>query len=91
MSIQQQLLDEAGVGSPLASAAFAHSLDERDPLKSFRSQFHLPPADADNGSAVYLCGNSLGCQPKATEKLVMEVRVPACQLAEPTCRPISAR
>ncbi len=45
------------------SAAFAADMDERDPLASFRDQFHIPPAP-DGSTSVYLCGHSLGLQPK---------------------------
>lgn len=40
-------------------------LDEKDPLKGFRPEFIIPPSPANNGErAIYLCGNSLGLQPK---------------------------
>jgi kynureninase len=61
------------------SLAYAQSLDEQDPLRSFRSKFIIPtkaslkaqsyptPAPtAEDEEAVYLCGNSLGLQPKRT-------------------------
>ncbi len=41
---------------------FARQLDQTDPLRSYRDQFHIPQR---NGEAlIYLCGNSLGLQPK---------------------------
>lgn len=44
------------------SLAFAKSLDKADPLKNFREEFHIPKV---NGKpSIYLCGNSLGLQPK---------------------------
>lgn len=44
---------------------FARQLDAADPLKSFRSRFFIPQ---HNGvDTVYLTGNSLGLQPRATE------------------------
>src|ERR1041384_266522 len=46
-----------------ASAAYAAEMDARDPLASFRDRFHIPPAP-DGNEAVYLCGHSLGLQPK---------------------------
>lgn len=61
---------------PLAESR-AHELDRADPLRECRDLFHLPPASAahdpraalaspDRGPrAVYLTGNSLGCQPRA--------------------------
>lgn len=41
---------------------FARQLDAQDDLKHFREQFHIPPANGKE--SVYLCGNSLGLQPK---------------------------
>ena len=48
--------------------SFARSLDARDPLKGFRNEFHCPKHKGKK--AIYFCGNSLGLQPKATEKAV---------------------
>lgn len=46
--------------------SFARSLDKQDPLKSYRNLFHIPKK---NGKEyLYLCGNSLGLQPKRVEK-----------------------
>ena len=50
--------------------AFAKKMDRNDPLKSYRSQFHLPKVNGK--TALYFTGNSLGLQPKATKKLVNE-------------------
>lgn len=45
------------------SLAFAQHLDQTDPLRHFRERFHIPQ---QNGNPVaYLCGNSLGLQPKS--------------------------
>lgn len=49
--------------------SFARRLDARDPLKSFRSRFHIPKRP-DGRPALYFCGNSLGLQPKAAGRLV---------------------
>ena len=47
---------------------YALQLDAADPLKHFRDQFHIP---ALNGKElIYLCGNSLGLQPKATRAYI---------------------
>lgn len=47
-----------------AQQSYAQSLDEQDDLKHFRERFHIP--HADNGEpAIYMCGNSLGLQPKS--------------------------
>jgi kynureninase len=45
------------------SASFAAEMDARDPLAMFRQQFHIPPGP-DGRPSVYLCGHSLGLQPK---------------------------
>ena len=45
--------------------SFAKKLDAADPLRKYREQFHLP-VQADGTPHVYLCGNSLGLQPKST-------------------------
>ena len=44
--------------------------DAADPLASFRGEFLVPP----HGSAeqVYLCGNSLGLQPRATRQALLD-------------------
>ncbi len=41
---------------------FARSLDFKDPLAGFRNRFHFPKLKGKE--AIYLCGNSLGLQPK---------------------------
>lgn len=45
---------------------FARQLDERDELRHFRSQFNFPIQE-DGKEFIYLCGNSLGLQPKSVE------------------------
>lgn len=47
----------------------ARTLDAQDPLASFRAAFHLP-RDAAGREQVYLCGHSLGLQPKGARALV---------------------
>ena len=48
------------------SLAHAQQLDNADPLKKWRDQFHIPMQK--NGKPfVYMCGNSLGLQPKSTK------------------------
>ena len=41
---------------------FAQSLDAADPLRDFRNLFHIPQKNGQ--PLIYLCGNSLGLQPK---------------------------
>ena len=47
------------------SLTFAQSLDAQDPLRSYRDQFHHP-LQSNGQPYIYLCGNSLGLQPKTT-------------------------
>lgn len=48
--------------------AYAQSLDQQDPLKSLRDEFLFPQ---QNGKPfIYLCGNSLGLQPKSAKQYV---------------------
>ena len=47
----------------------AAHLDATDPLAAFRHEFHLPPGP-DGQPCAYLCGNSLGLQPKAARAAV---------------------
>ncbi len=48
------------------SLAYAQQMDHQDPLASYRQQFHLPRQENDL-PYLYLCGNSLGLQPKSTQ------------------------
>ncbi len=48
------------------SLAFARSLDRKDPLKKFRNRFFIPKVNGKE--SIYLCGNSLGLQPKTVEQ-----------------------
>ncbi|HEY3405891.1 MAG TPA: kynureninase [Ohtaekwangia sp.] len=52
------------------SLAFARKLDQLDPLKSFRSKFHIPRVKGK--PALYFTGNSLGLQPRSTQKFLNE-------------------
>jgi kynureninase len=52
------------------SMSFAQSMDEKDPLKSFRKQFYIPIVHGNE--AIYFTGNSLGLQPKTTQDSVMD-------------------
>lgn len=49
----------------------ARALDAKDPLRAFRNKFHFPTRD-DGTPLIYLCGNSLGLQPKAVQQIVSE-------------------
>jgi len=51
------------------SKSFADELDQQDPLKLYRGKFHYPKKE--NGEdTIYLCGNSLGLQPKSVRSFV---------------------
>ena len=51
--------------------AFAKKMDKEDELYPYRNQFHLPMQK--NGQPyIYLCGNSLGLQPKSTQKALQQ-------------------
>lgn len=52
------------------SLSFAKRQDRIDPLRSFRSQFHLPKVNRK--TAIYFTGNSLGLQPKRTQQFVSQ-------------------
>ena len=52
------------------SLNFAKEQDKSHPLKAYRNQFHIPKIKGKN--ALYFTGNSLGLQPKRTEKFIME-------------------
>ncbi|MGH8223803.1 MAG: kynureninase [Woeseiaceae bacterium] len=50
---------------------FAQDLDRLDPLAAFREEFTIPD-ERDGRSCVYLCGNSLGLQPRLAARYVRE-------------------
>jgi kynureninase len=56
---------------PENNLVLAKQLDERDPLQQFRNEFLLPQHEGRN--AIYFLGNSLGLQPKRTEKYIQQV------------------
>lgn len=58
---------------------FARQLDEQDKLKAYREEFHFPTVDGKD--VIYFTGNSLGLQPKCTQKYVDEVMTDWKQLA----------
>ncbi|MEO0972139.1 MAG: kynureninase, partial [Pseudomonadota bacterium] len=61
-------------GQPI-DEALIRRLDDEDPLGALREQFHFPhPAGRGNhGPVLYLCGNSLGLQPKGARTFVDEL------------------
>jgi kynureninase len=50
--------------------AFAQELDEQDALASFRNEFIIPQHNGQD--MIYLCGNSLGLQPKSTAGVITQ-------------------
>ncbi len=50
------------------SRDFARQMDEKDPLKNYREQFHIPLHEGKQ--VIYFTGNSLGLQPKTTREYV---------------------
>ncbi|PUZ21190.1 Kynureninase [Chitinophaga costaii] len=53
-----------------ASLSYAVSQDQQDSLNIFREQFHFPQHNGKD--AIYLCGNSLGLQPKALKAAIQQ-------------------
>jgi kynureninase len=49
---------------------YALELDRADPQASYRQRFHIPQHQGKD--EIYLCGNSLGLQPRDTQRLVQE-------------------
>lgn len=48
----------------------AREMDQKDPLKDYREQFWFPQHNGKN--TIYLCGNSLGLQPKSTKDAILK-------------------
>ncbi len=53
------------------SLEFAQQLDAKDPLSKYRKEFHYPQVNGED--VIYFTGNSLGLQPKRTQKFVDDV------------------
>lgn len=58
---------------------FARSLDNQDPLRSYRDEFIFPKVNGKD--VIYFTGNSLGLQPKRTKSFVDEVMKDWAELA----------
>jgi kynureninase len=52
-----------------ATKQFAEDLTASDPFASFRDRFYIPKK-RDGSDSVYLCGHSLGLQPKVARKYI---------------------
>jgi kynureninase len=48
---------------------FAESMTASDPLAEYRNRFYIP-RNSDGGDCVYLCGHSLGLQPKSARQYI---------------------
>lgn len=48
---------------------YAKEQDKLDELSHYRNQFHIPK-DKEGNELIYLCGNSLGLQPKSTKSYI---------------------
>tara|TARA_R110001583_G_scaffold58740_3_gene174921 strand:- start:2522 stop:3793 length:1272 start_codon:yes stop_codon:yes gene_type:complete len=53
------------------SLVFAQQLDAVDPLRKYRDEFHFPKIKGKD--VIYFTGNSLGLQPKRTQKFVDDI------------------
>ena len=53
------------------TANFALELDAEDELRSYRNEFHIP-LQKNGEPHVYMCGNSLGLQPKRTKQFLIQ-------------------
>ena len=51
------------------SLQFAHEQDQKDNLRSYRDQFHIPK-DKNGKDLIYFTGNSLGLQPKSAKDYI---------------------
>lgn len=54
------------------SKSFAKEADRHDPLSDYRSRFLFPTTDAGE-ECLYLCGNSLGLQPKTVKDDINDI------------------
>ncbi|MDW8273683.1 MAG: hypothetical protein RMJ53_05585 [Chitinophagales bacterium] len=50
--------------------SYALQLDAEDPLAEYRNRFFIP--EFNGKEVVYLCGNSLGLQPRSVKKFIEE-------------------
>ncbi|MDN3642717.1 kynureninase [Lutimonas halocynthiae] len=51
---------------------FAEEMDQVDPLRQYRNDFYFPK-HSNGKEAIYLCGNSLGLQPKSAKSHILAV------------------
>ena len=58
---------------------FAQKLDQEDSLRKYREEFHFPKVNGEQ--VIYFTGNSLGLQPKRTQKFIDDVMTDWKELA----------
>lgn len=51
---------------------YAKKLDAEDSLNMYRDKFYIPK-DKNGNECIYLCGNSLGLQPKSTREYIEQI------------------
>ncbi len=49
--------------------SYAREMDQKDPLRAYRDKFWIPKHQGKD--TIYLCGNSLGLQPKETKNAIL--------------------
>ncbi|SHJ58575.1 kynureninase [Aquimarina spongiae] len=54
-----------------SSLDFAKEQDQKDKLAAYRDKFHIPK-DSNGKDWIYMCGNSLGLQPKTTQQYIQQ-------------------
>ncbi|WP_062053076.1 kynureninase [Aquimarina longa] len=54
-----------------ASLEYAKELDQNDKISHYKDQFHIPK-DHTEKDWIYMCGNSLGLQPKNTQQYIQQ-------------------
>ena len=52
-----------------ATLEYAKQLDNEDKINHLRNEFHIPK-DKKGNEWIYMCGNSLGLQPKSTKEYI---------------------
>jgi kynureninase len=59
-------------GNYAATQDYAEAMDLADDLAALRDEFNFPHSEAGGLTLIYLCGNSLGLQPKRAVRYVQE-------------------
>jgi kynureninase len=70
--VEMDFLHSVAQVAPLTERACAERLDNEDELRTLREEFIFPESPGQPGSqSLYLCGNSLGLQPKRTRNYIL--------------------